>query len=218
MSSDFDLPYEHPPTDLPIFPLTGATLMPRSQLPLEIFEPRYLNMTLAALGETRMIGMIQPRDSSEKTLYEVGCAGRITAFTEAPQRRLLITLTGVIRFRIGSELPMTSGFRRVLPDWEGFSCDLEPPHESGTSEDEIGRTELIELLRRYFAAEKIEADWSLVEGAPDEALVNSLAMNCPFSPIEKQALLEANSLKERSGQLVTLMKLALHGGADRYPV
>ena len=196
------------PDILPIFPLTGVLLLPRGRLPLNIFEPRYLAMTRDALGGERYIGMIQP--SGEPSLgdlnpsvYPIGCAGRITQFSETDDGRYLITLTGVSRFRIVEELPLLSGYRRVVPDWAPFGRDRE---RAGTPH--FDRERLIRGLKSFFAQRQISADWEAIGKAPSEYLVTSLAMACPFAPSEKQALLEAADIGDRASLLTTLVEMA----------
>jgi hypothetical protein len=200
------------PAVLPIFPLTGVLLLPRGHLPLNIFEPRYLAMTEDALGRGRIIGMVQPKAAlDERTLenppvYETGCMGRIVSFSETGDGRYLITLLGVSRFRISEELGPRRGYRRVVPDYVPFAGDLTARHQ-----DLPERAGRLETIRSYFSLRKIDADWSSIEGAPDESLVNSLAMLCPFAASEKQALLECPDLKDRNALLMSLMKMAIHG-------
>ena len=207
------------PDIIPIFPLTGVLLLPRGRLPLNIFEPRYLAMTRDALGGERLIGMIQPSDPREAgmnpAVYPVGCAGRITNFSETDDGRYLITLTGVSRFRIREELPLLSGYRRVVPDWGAFAADLEP------AASHFDRERLVRELKTYFGQRQIEADWSLIEKTPGEHLVSSIAMLCPFAPSEKQALLEAADLNARAELLTALVEMAsvtatAEGGASRH--
>ena len=194
------------PDTIPVFPLTGVLLLPRGRLPLNIFEPRYLAMTRDALGGPRLIGMVQPSDPHEggmnPAVYPVGCAGRITAFSETDDGRYLITLTGVSRFRIREELELVSGYRRVVPEWSGFGADLEPA-DSG-----FDRARLVRELRNYFSQRQIEADWDMIDKAPAEHLVTSIAMLCPFAPSEKQALLEASDLAARAELLTALVEMA----------
>ena len=201
------------PDILPIFPLTGVLLLPRGRLPLNIFEPRYLTMTKDALGGERLIGMVQPSDAQpldnrgrgplNPAVYPIGCAGRITSFTEADDGRYMITLTGVSRFRIAEEFPILSGYRRVKPDWRPFARDLESP--SGTDFD---RERFIRGLKTFFDQRQISADWEAIEKAAGEHLINSIAMLCPFAPSEKQALLEAPDLNERARLLIALVEMA----------
>jgi hypothetical protein len=197
------------PEMLPIFPLTGVLLLPRGRLPLNIFEPRYLAMTRDALGGERLIGMVQPTDAPRDqagmspVVYPVGCAGRITQFSETDDGRYLITLTGVARFRIVEELPLVSGYRRVVPDWQPFAHDRAAPDEPG-----FDRERLLRGLRSYFAQRKISVDWEAIGKAPGEYLVTSIAMACPFAPSEKQALLEAADPDARAQLLTALVEMA----------
>jgi uncharacterized protein len=200
------------PGVLPVFPLTGILLLPRGRLPLNIFEPRYLAMTRDALGGERLIGMIQPSEPQDDNrgrglanppLYPVGCAGRVTQFSETDDGRFLITLTGLSRFRIVEELPLLSGYRRVVPDWAPFAQDRMP-----AGEPRFDRDRLLRGLKGYFAQRGISADLDAIERAPGEYLVTSLAMACPFAPSEKQALLEAADLDARAELLTALVEMA----------
>ena len=201
------------PAVMPIFPLTGTLLLPRGRLPLNIFEPRYLAMISDALGGERLIGMVQPnepqddnrgpRGAANPSIYPIGCAGRITQFAETDDGRFLITLTGVSRFRIAEELPLLSGYRRVVPDWEPFATDRDPPVEA-----KFDRDRLIRGLKGFFAQRRVSADFDAIEKAPGEYLVTSLAMACPFAPSEKQALLEAADGTERAQLLTALLEMA----------
>jgi Lon protease-like protein len=200
------------PDILPIFPLTGVLLLPRGRLPLNIFELRYLAMTRDALGGQRLIGMVQPSEPQDDgrgggglnpPVYPVGCAGRVTQFSETDDGRYLVTLTGVSRFRIHEELPLLDGYRRVVPDWRPFAHDRERP-----GKPEFDRERLIRGLKSYFAQRQIQADFEAIEKAPGEYLVTSLAMACPFAPSEKQALLEAADPDERARLLTTLVEMA----------
>jgi Lon protease-like protein len=200
------------PTEIAVFPLTGALLLPRGRLPLNIFEPRYLAMTMDALGQGRLFGMVQPdaRGKAAQGLYRIGCLGRISSFSETDDGRLLITLIGVARFRIVEELPLApGGYRRVRADYTDFVTDLleaEPPP--------LDRPALLGALKPYFLARGIEANWDAVEQTPDALLVTMLAMVCPFDPPEKQALLEAAEGSDRADMLVTLLRM---GAAANMP-
>jgi Lon protease-like protein len=193
------------PEILPIFPLTGVLLLPRGRLPLNIFEPRYLAMTRDAMDGERLIGMVQPSDPPIRELnpavYPTGCAGRITNFSETEDGRFLVTLTGVSRFRIKEELPLLSGYRRVVAEWDDFSGDRSP--------DDAGfdRARLTQGLRNFFTHRQVQADWNAIDQAPGEHLVTSIAMMCPFAPNEKQALLEAKTLDERARLLTALIEM-----------
>lgn len=208
MMSSADLP-----GTIPIFPLPGALLLPRARLPLHIFEPRYLAMLDDALKTPhRLIGMVQPREvpgSDEKRLHSIGCAGRVTQFSETEDGRYLITLSGMSRFRIREEVGGFTPYRRCDVSWDGFSADLGP-----TEVDRgFDRPRFLDLLGRYFEALSLSTDWSSLKEAEDELMINSLSMLCPFDPEEKQALLEAPSLTTRRETLVTLIEFALRGGA-----
>src|SRR5207302_9479130 len=196
-----------PPT-LPIFPLAGVLLLPRGKLPLNIFEPRYLEMIRDALASDRMIGMVQPLEAETPdhapAVYPTGCAGRITSFSETDDGRLLITLTGVARFAISEEMPMARLYRRIVPHWARYKDDLE-----GTSQALLDRPRLLAALKLFFKRHAITADWSAIEGTSDERLVTSLAMICPFAPNEKQALLEAADLTERGRVMTALVEMAV---------
>lgn len=211
--SPFDPTFERLPRELPVFPLAGVLLLPRGRLPLNIFEPRYLAMAEDALGGDRMIGMIQPTDPASRAkapaLYETGCAGRITSFAETGDGRLLITLTGVCRFVSLRELPCDRGYRKVQPAWERFVTDLGSEEAGG-----VDRDRLLAGLRGYFKAHGISANWDAIETTPDERLVTSLAMICPFEASEKQALLEAPDLRERAKLLIALIEMAILDGHD----
>jgi len=194
---------------LPIFPLPGVLLLPRGQLPLNIFEPRYLAMTRDALAGDRLIGMVQPSDphaplSGNPAVYPTGCAGRITSFSETEDGRFLIALTGLCRFRIKGELPLEKGYRRIVPQWDEFARDLRS--ERGPQFD---RERLIRGLRAYFERHQIKAEWDAVSSVSGERLVTSIAMVCPFEPSEKQALLEAPDLEARAQLLTTIVEMAV---------
>jgi uncharacterized protein len=197
---------------LPIFPLADVLLLPRGRLPLNIFEPRYLAMTRDALAGDRLIGMVQPSDpnqpaSGNPPVYPIGCAGRITSFAETEDGRYLITLTGLCRFRIREELPLHSGYRRVIPKWDEFASDLRNPREPG-----FDRERLMRGLRAYFDKHQIKADWDAINSVPGERLTTSIAMVCPFEPSEKQALLEARDVDERAKLLTAIVEMAVMEG------
>jgi len=196
------------PRELPIFPLPGVILLPRAQLPLNVFEPRYLAMTEDALGAGRLIGMVQPDPAGpgEETVYGVGCAGRITAFSETEDGRLLVVLTGVCRFGVGEELPGVRGYRRVAPRWEGFGRDLAAADVVG-----VRPAELLSAVRRFLDALGQQADLETLAKLGPDGLVSALAMNLPFAPEEKQALLEAPTLGKRAEALVALAELGASG-------
>jgi len=195
------------PTSLPVFPLSGVLLLPRGNLPLNVFEPRYLAMVDMALAGPRLIGMIQPVEAEDKVLKPalsaVGCAGRITSFKETEDNRYLITLAGICRFRVAQELDVQTPYRQVKTDFQAFASDL------GAEEDlDFPRDRLLNALRGYLSQRELKADWRSVMNAPAETLVNALAMLCPFEPAEKQALLEAQGWQERVATLMALLEMA----------
>lgn len=204
----FDPSFDRLPPTLPIFPLAGALLLPRARLPLNIFEPRYVAMVEDALRADRMIGMIQPVNpdcrARDPAIYDVGCAGRISSFTETEDGRFLITLSGLSRFGVEREIEGVNGYRRVIPCWDCFAEDMEPERCG-----EIERGRLLALLKTYFQSNGLSVDWQSIETTLDERLVNSLAMICPFSAAEKQGLLEAPTLAERGKLLIGLIEMAI---------
>jgi uncharacterized protein len=196
------------PAEFAVFPLEGALLLPRGRLPLNIFEPRYLAMTEDALAAGRMFGMIQPDPAGPPgprgpALYRVGCLGRLSSFSETDDGRYLITLTGVIRFSVGIELAMRRGYRRVGGDVSAYLADLSTEPRPITVEREA----LIGALRGYFARRGFDANWDAIRRIPDDMLVITLAMICPFEPAEKQALLEAETEAERAVALLALLRM-----------
>jgi Lon protease-like protein len=236
-SHPFDPEYDELPGELPIFPLSGVLLLPGGRLPLNIFEPRYLNMIRDALRTQRMIGMVQPAvDDADQTarfgsfeveddeeaaylttepqgtrfdagaapVYRTGCAGRIVSFSETDDGRYLVTLKGLLRFRITEELALQDGYRRVIPDFSAFSQDLTPEQAAY-----FDRDRLLEALTYYFTQQGIEADWEAIREASNERLVTSLAMVCPFSSAEKQALLEARDASQRAETMTAILEMAV---------
>jgi len=213
------MPPSHPrvedlPAEFPIFPLPGALLLPRGKLPLNIFEPRYLAMTEDALAAGRMFAMIQP-DASQPpleggpSLFTIGCLGRLTSFSETDDGRYLITLLGLIRFSIAFELPMRRGYRRVRGDFSDYHRDLDVPADP--PEIGVGRDAVLTALRGYFSHNGFEANWDAIERMPDDTLVTTLCMVCPFEAAEKQALLEASTERDRGATLLALLEM---GAAD----
>lgn len=197
------------PAILPVFPLPGALLLPRSDLPLNIFEPRYVAMIDAALGGDRVVGMIQPDDGKAAgalgpELCRIGCAGRITSFAETGDGRYMITLTGVSRFAIVEELPAKTPFRQCRVTALPFAGDF-----ARINETEVDRKAVLKAFRSYLDAHNLDADWESVGRASNETLVNTLAMMAPFGTAEKQALLEAPDLRARAETLVALTEMSL---------
>ena len=207
-SRDDDIGVLRLPKTLPIFPLPGSLLLPGCRLPLNIFEPRYLQMTQDAMAADGMIGMIQPLDadieSGRPRIHQVGCAGQVSSCRETADGRLRITLAGISRFRVVREVASDTLYRMVEPDWEPFADDLSPPRRP-----RIDREELVENLRAYFDARGLEANWSAIDSTDDADLVNALAMVCPFEPVEKQALLEAPDSTERGRLVTAIMNMAV---------
>ena len=193
------------PQVIPLFPINGALLLPRGQLPLNVFEPRYLNMVDDVMGGDRIIGMIQTFGGTpaRPKLAPIGCAGRVTSYAETSDGRYLITLTGVIRFRTGEELPTRTPYRQIRADYEPFEADLTAPED----DEPFERDGLLDALKLYLNRRSLDVDWETAKQAPEEALVNSLAMALPFEPAAKQALLEAPDLAARSETLTTLLAI-----------
>jgi uncharacterized protein len=210
MPGAFDLGFDELPRIIPIFPLSGALLLPQGKMPLNIFEPRYVQMVQDAIAAERVIGMIQPENTEEPpAIFGTGCMGRITSFSETDDGRLLITLFGVCRFNVIEELPLLNGYRRVVADCHLFRSDLTTDHEA-----EIQRERLLEALRGYLTLKNVDANWEAIEKADDLDLVTSLAMMCPFEASEKQALLEARAIADRAKIMVTLLEMALLESSD----
>jgi Lon protease-like protein len=223
--SVFDPSFDDLPRVIPIFPLTGVLLLPTGKLPLNIFEPRYLAMIRDTLAdEQRIIGMLQPRvpylednrgagglGNDEPDLYKTGCAGRITSFTESDDGRYMLTLAGICRFDIAEEVNGKEGYRRILADYRRFRNDIGDEPEA-----DIDRDRLLASVKEYFALQNIEASWDAILATPDDKLITSLAMTCPFGPNERQALLEAQTLSSRADIVITLLEMALleNGGVS----
>ncbi len=206
---------------IPVFPLRGAILLPRATLPLNVFEPRYLEMLDDVMSGDRLIGIIQPAagassDDEESPLADsvglrrVGCVGRVTNYQEVDHARVLITLTGITRYEILDEAVTDLPYRVASVSYDRFASDLN----EGLGEDQVDRSNLLRVLRSYLDANKLEADWAAIQRASSEFLINALCVMCPYGPEEKQALLEADDLKRRADVLVALaeMELASSGG------
>ena len=243
MFSPISTKFEDLPQHIPVFPLTGALLLPGGRLPLNLFEPRYLNMSLDSLAAGRMIGMIQPNydvlgggnplddeelgddedDESESTidlpddddvpLYKTGCVGRIVYFEETDDGRLLIALRGLNRFRMVEELEGLKGYRRVRADYTPFRQDMEPRKEF-----DLDRDTLLETLQPYIDAQGMRLKVDIIKGLSDHTLVSSLCMICPFDPREKQALLESEAPEDRADMLLALLQMGVfEAGAPEGP-
>ena len=216
---------DHLPASLPIFPLPGAVLLPGGDLPLNIFEPRYLKMLSDSLATHRLIGMIQPRAIDNESdpamsasrpapeLFDVGCAGRITSFNESGEGQVQIILSGVCRFRVAKELQSGTPYRTIRADYAPFRVDLEVDE---LPDSDSARRGLLDSLARYLDMRSIQADWEEIEAAPTSTLINTLIMIGSFSSREKQAVLEAADLRERTRTLTALSDMAVNAfaGAD----
>jgi Lon protease-like protein len=210
MNAEYRGPIDLPAT-IPLFPLPGALLLPRGQMPLNIFEPRYLAMIDDALRDGhRLIGMIQPDPNTighaqKPPLYKIGCVGRITQLAESGDGRYLLELTGVARFRVEEELKVATAYRQARVTFAPFIDDFV----ARKGENEVDRKALLHALADFMKANNLKADWEDIEKAPNEALVNALSMMSPYGPAEKQALLEAPDLKTRAEILVAITEIEL---------
>ena len=196
------------PAPLPVFPLQGALLLPGARLPLNIFEPRYLAMVDDALAGHRTIGMIQPKVPEQTVaddhppLHDLGCAGRIVSFEETGDGRYLIGLRGLCRFDIAGELSLHNGYRRARPDYGPWAGDFGPQDSAGIDRDELGSA-----LKAYLAARQLGADWEAIDKTSTGELISIVAMVCPFSPLEKQALLQSRTLTERAETIISILTM-----------
>ena len=196
------------PSTMPVFPLTGALLLPRGALPLNIFEPRYRAMVEDAIKGKRVIGMVQPKvpesESAEPPVYDIGCAGRLTAFQELEDGRYIITLTGIRRFRIAEELARTTLYRQFRVDYTGFMQDFEPETAAGAD-----REYFLKLIRQYVDIQGYHVDWDVIENTDTETLIHASSTLAPWEPSEKQALLEAPDIDRRYQTLIALYEMAI---------
>jgi Lon protease-like protein len=200
------------PLAIPVFPLDGALLLPGGQLPLNIFEPRYLNMIDDVMAGDRLLGMVQTRGGERDlpALAPVGSLGKVTSFAETSDGRYLVTLTGLCRFEIGEELPVRTPYRQVRARFDRFEADLREDEAPGG----LDRESFLAALGRYLENRGMAIEWESAQAAPIDALVNSLAMGLPFDAAEKQALLEAVTIEERAATLTTLLEIDAAGGDD----
>lgn len=202
--------FEQLPSTLPVFPLRGVVLLPGEDLPLQIFEPRYLEMFNDALRTDRLLGIIQPKEASvcsgDKTtlLHDLGCAGRITSFTETDDGRQMVTLRGISRFRIKTEVETPRPYRLVQPLWKEFAHDFQEEERIG-----LDRSRLNALLESYFELQGLYCDWDAVQSAPSHKLITLLSMVCPLDPEEKQALLEAETAQKRGELFMQILEMCL---------
>lgn len=204
----FELLFDELPNSIPLFPLSGALLLPGGRLPLNIFEPRYLAMVQQAMASPhRLIGMIQPQNN--EGYYEIGCAGRITEYSESDDGRLLISLSGSARFACHDTQLQAAGYLTATVDFSDFSADLYPDQQA------IERDKLLDILKRYFDVKGFSADWSHIEDCEDERLVTTLSMICPFGHTEKQALLESTDLSSRAQLLIAMLEMSVLGQSHK---
>ncbi|MEO1282107.1 MAG: LON peptidase substrate-binding domain-containing protein [Pseudomonadota bacterium] len=207
------------PSVIPVFPLRGAILLPRATLPLNIFEPRYLQMITDAMSTDRVIGIVQPAGGDEADespgdhdigVRSVGCAGRITSYQELDDGRFVITLSGIARFDVKSEKTQDTPYRSMAADYERFAQDFE----AGCGEDLVDRENLLRVLKVYLEANRLKADWNSIVRASSEFLINALSVMSPYGSEEKQALLEAYDLKTRADVLVALAEMEIASGSS----
>ena len=214
MRSPFLTTFADLPNELPVFPLSGAVVMPGVQLPLNIFEPRYLNMVQAALAGDHLIGMVQPLSAdafeARPALHRIGCAGRITSYTETNDGRIVMVLTGLCRFDIDSELPERDGYRCVRPDWSRFASDYRQDEE-----DIREREQFMGSLRAYCDRRRVEVPWEDIVKMADAELVNLLCAHLPLGADDKQALVETVDLHERAALMRGLMEMSTLSGEGR---
>ena len=208
----FTLDIENLPKDLPVFPLPGALLLPGGSLPLNIFEPRYIQMIKDVLSSShRMIVMTQPIPESTNNLdiYKIGCAGKLTSFEETLDGRFLISLSGILRCKLLNNVDEEGGYRRMSIDFNSFLTDTQ------TNKEKIERDGFFKTLKSYFDIKGLSADWKTIETCEDEKLITTLAMLCPFSDAEKQALLEANTLNERAKLMNIILEMSVFSEGDQ---
>ena len=217
--NDTELSFDALPEVIPIFPLTGVLLLPGGQLPLNVFEEKYLAMVEDALKNSRMIGMIQPQENATQNkghgrpVFQIGCAGKITAFSETADGRYEVVLTGTARFSVQEEIERQNGYRRVRADWSPFDYDLKQQ----TTCLNINRDRLYTLLSDFFDLHEISCSWESVKAVPDSKLITALSMICPLDPNEKQGLLEARDCAQRAEMFMTMLELAIHSDANGSP-
>ncbi len=198
------LNYNSPlPRKVPIFPLTDVILLPQGHIKLNIFENRYLNMTEDCLSSNRIIGMIQPKQKSK--LYDIGCIGKIVQFSEIEENKFFIELKGICRYKIINHTLSERKYRIAEVSYEEYSTDLN------SKKTEIDKHQFLKPMKKYFDSKNIQTDWKIIDRAPIEVLVNSLAQSCPFTSIEKQALLEAKDIASRSNLMITLFEINAAG-------
>ena len=210
MMRNFSRPtFDELPSELSVFPLPGVLLLPNGRLPLNIFEPRYLNMVLDSLGEGRLIGMVQATELApdpipdDAELFNTGCVGKIVSFAESPDGRIQLVLEGLCRFSIKGDAGLHRGYRRVEADYSLFRQDMDETAQ------QLDRDVFRDLLERYFKAKQISVDWDMVDNLEDDYLIANLGMMCPFNAQEKQALLEAQDRTQMIEIMMSLMEMAV---------
>ena len=209
MGNRLKLSFDRLPDELSVFPLPGVLLLPHGRLPLNIFEPRYLNMVLDSLREDRLIGMVQATELApdpipdDAELFKIGCVGKIVSFAETRDGRIQLVLDGLCRFGIGGDFGLRNGYRRVSADYSQFQQDMEDPTQK------VDRDVFRSLLERYFKSKQISVDWDMVDRLEDNFLIANLGMMCPFNAQEKQALLEARDRVHMTEIMMSLMEMAI---------
>tara|TARA_B100000214_G_scaffold222847_1_gene162158 strand:- start:533 stop:1210 length:678 start_codon:yes stop_codon:yes gene_type:complete len=213
MRNRLKLSFDRLPDELSVFPLPGVLLLPNGRLPLNIFEPRYLNMVLDSLREDRLIGMVQATELApdpvpdDAELFKIGCVGKIVSFAETPDGRIQLVLDGICRFGIGGDFGLRNGYRRVSADYSQFQRDMDDPAQ------QLDRRAFRRLLESYFKAKQISVDWDMVDNLEDNFLIANLGMMCPFNAQEKQALLEARDYVHMTEIMMSLMEMAIQESA-----
>jgi Lon protease-like protein len=210
--SKFTIENNNLPTDLPVFPLQGALLLPGGVLPLNIFEPRYIQMvkdTLATNHRLIVMTLPLPEKSNGSEIYKLACAGKLISFEETLDGRFLISLSGIIRCKLLDTLEEKGGYRRMKVDFTDYLSDMRP------NDIKIERNGFFKTLRSYFDMKGLSADWKAIEKCEDEKLITTLAMLCPFSDAEKQTLMEANSLNERAKLMKVILEMSIFGSGDQ---
>lgn len=202
----YNTTYDTLPESIPVFPLHGVLLLPGGNLPLNVFESRYIKMCDDALRSNRLIGIIQPRKMDSDILYPIGCVGKIVEFTETPDGRYEITLKGINRFTVAQELEVITPYKQVKPDWSTFDKDMA----ASASCLGIERDKLNEMLKKYFDKQGMVCDWDAVAEAPDRQIMSCLAMACPFEPAEKQAILEQKCCHEQAKMFIAMLEMELY--------
>lgn len=211
--SPFCQTFEQLPETIPVFPLVNAVILPGGNLPLNIFEPRYLNMVDDAMKSHQLIGMIQPRDEgANPELYSTGCAGRIYRYLETDDGRIEIVLRGLCRFRVHEEISSTRGYRLVKPDWSGFEGDFEASGEP----DQLSIARFHSVLKAYLESKSMQADWKTLDKLGSEELINNLVSVLPLGVADKQILVETETLARRLRAFTAILESNNHEDVARH--